>query len=44
MSATGIFLVGLVVSLLCLFGLYFTIAEISRLGRDSDARVRALKR
>lgn len=44
MSALGIFLVGLAVSSLCLFGLYFTIAEIKRLGRDSDARARALKR
>lgn len=41
MSAMAIFLVGLAVSTLCLFGLYFTIAEISRLGRDSDARVPA---
>ncbi|MEO7135307.1 MAG: hypothetical protein ABI024_13920 [Vicinamibacterales bacterium] len=40
----GIFFVGLFVTALCLFGLYFSIAEINRLGRDSDARVRALKR
>ncbi|MDP1572120.1 MAG: hypothetical protein Q8L86_19155 [Vicinamibacterales bacterium] len=37
----GIFLVGLGVSTLCLFGLYFTIAEMSRLGRNSDGRPRA---
>lgn len=44
MSAMGIFLVGLGVSTLYLFGLYFTIAEISRLGRESDVRGRSHKR
>jgi len=38
MSGMAIFLVGLGVSALCLFGLYFTIAETSRLGRESDSR------
>ena len=41
MSALGIFLVGLFVSTLCLFGIYFTITELSRLGRESDGRARA---
>jgi hypothetical protein len=36
MSVMAIFLVGLGVSALCLFGLYFTITEVSRLGRESD--------
>lgn len=40
----AIFLVGLGVSTLCLFGLYFTISEISRLGRESDQRARGRKR
>lgn len=44
MSAMTIFVVGLAVSSLCLFGLYFTVAEIRRLGRDSDDRVRAGRR
>ena len=44
MSGMAIFLVGVGVSTLCLFGLYFTVAEISRLGRESDARARTLKR
>lgn len=38
MSGMGIFLVGLSVSALCVFGLYFSIAELSRLGRESDVR------
>lgn len=41
MSAMAIFFVGLFVTALCLFGLYFSIAEINRLGRDSDMRGRA---
>ncbi len=41
MSGMAIFFVGLGVSALCLFGLYFTITETSRLGRESDARARA---
>jgi len=41
MSGMAIFFVGLGVSALCLFGLYFTITDISRLGRESDARARA---
>ena len=44
MSALGIFLVGLFVSTLCLFGIYFTITELSRLGRKSDDRARAGQR
>lgn len=44
MSAMGIFLVGLFVSALCLFGLYFTITEVSRLGRESGRRARAGQR
>jgi len=44
MSGMGIFLVGLGVSTLCLFGLYFTIAELRRLGRESDNRARAHQR
>jgi hypothetical protein len=44
MSALGIFLVGLFVSTLCLFGIYFTITELSRLGRESDDRARAGRR
>lgn len=44
MSGMAIFLVGSGVSTLCLFGLNFTIAEIGRLGRESDARARAHQR
>lgn len=44
MSGMGIFLVGLGVSTLCLFGLYFTMTEISRLGRESDERARGQRR
>ena len=40
MSAMAILVVGVGVSTLCLFGLYFTISEMSRLGRESDDRVR----
>jgi hypothetical protein len=40
MSTMGIFLIGLGVSTLCLFGLYFTMVEIGRLGRESDGRRR----
>ena len=41
MSGMAIFFIGLGVSALCLLGLYFTVADISRLGRESDARARA---
>ena len=44
MSGMPIFLVGLGVSALCLFGLYFTITDISRLGRESDERARLDRR
>jgi hypothetical protein len=40
MPAMGIFLVGLFVSSLCSFGLYFTVTELSRAGRESDDRAR----
>jgi hypothetical protein len=38
MSVQLIFLVGLLVSGLCLGSLAFSIAELRRLGRESDAR------
>lgn len=44
MSATTIFFVGFGVSTLCFLGLYFTITEISRLGRGSEVRARVGKR
>lgn len=44
MSGMAIFFVGLGVSALCLFGLYFTITDISRLGRESDERARVGRR
>jgi len=44
MSGMAIFFVGLGVSALCLFGLYFTVAEISGLGRESDGRARTHRR
>lgn len=44
MSAMGIFLVGLFVSTLCSFGLYFTLTELSRVGHASDERARGSRR
>jgi len=44
MSAMAIFLVGFFVSTLCLFGIYFTITELSRLGHESDRRAGASRR
>ena len=38
MSPLSIFLVGAIVSALSLGGLYFTISEMKRLGRDFDGR------
>ncbi len=44
MSAMGIFLVGLFVSTLCFLGLYFTMTELSRVGRKPDGRARSGRR
>ena len=44
MSGMAIFVVGLVVSTLCLFGLFFTITEIGRLNSGESARARTPRR
>lgn len=38
MSPLGIFIIGVGVTLLVLGGVYFTVVEMSRLGREADER------
>lgn len=38
MSQQGIFYIGVGISLLCALGLFFTITEMRRLGREADNR------
>ena len=38
MSGWILFVTGLMVSLMCLAGLFFTIVEVRRLGREADER------
>lgn len=38
MTQQGIFFIGLGISILCALGLFFTIVEMRRLGREADER------